>query len=124
VRTRLGLGGPGIVEKVGLIGELKRAVGLGPKKGYRAEALLEAGEGRHAWRCVVDSRGVANPGDPFSDSSEAQRQIYWEAVPRDIRLPPGFPRALPEDVLGWWEKELLKRWPEVYGNFWDIVPRS
>ncbi|KAI9761430.1 MAG: hypothetical protein M1840_001943 [Geoglossum simile] len=124
VRTRLGLGGPGIVEKVSLMGGLKRAVGLGPGNEYRAEALLEATEERHAWRCVIGNRGTASPSDSFSDPSEVQGQVYWEAEPRDIRLPAGFPRTLPEDVLGWWEKELLKTWPEVWRNLWDVIPES
>ncbi|KAI9775684.1 MAG: hypothetical protein M1839_000951 [Geoglossum umbratile] len=122
VRIRLGLRGPGINEKVGLMGGLKRAVGLGPNKEYRAEALLEAAEERHAWRCVVESRGAADPPNPFSDSSEAQKRIYWEVEPRDLQLPDGFPRTLPEDVLGWWEKELLKRSPDAWGRFWTVVP--
>ena len=122
MRIRLGLQGPSINDKTGLMDDLKKAIGLGPKQGYRAEALLEAAEGRHAWRCVVENRGISDPSNPFSDPSGAH--IFWEAEPRDIRLPAGFPRTLPEDVLGWWEKELLKKWPDVWGGFWNVVPES
>ncbi|KAH0555990.1 hypothetical protein GP486_006067 [Trichoglossum hirsutum] len=117
VRIRLGLGGPGINDdKVGLLGDIKRGIGLGPNKGYKAEAL-EAGDGRHAWRCV------ANTQNPPSDPLGASGQIYWEAAPPGVRLPEGFPKTLPEDALGRWEVELLRKWPDIWTQFWTIIPQ-
>ncbi|KAH0535942.1 hypothetical protein FGG08_007162 [Glutinoglossum americanum] len=116
VRIRLGLGGPGINDdNDGLITDLRRGIGLGPKKGYRAEAL-EAADGRHAWKCVSGSGDNPN-------SMATRRQIYWEAVPTGLRLPKGFKRVLPEDELGKWEIELLKRWPNLWRGFWEVSPK-
>jgi hypothetical protein len=124
VRIRLGVGGLGINDgkPSGLAATVKSGLGWKTKKGYRAEALLEAADGRHAWRCVADDVQSSNTDSP--GATQAQKKIYWEAAPSGISLPDGFPRTLPEDELGWWEVELLKKWPDILGRFQDIMPAS